>query len=100
MTDDKIKYLIASSENLIILFFSHDGCQPCKTFKPILNDAVDEFNGNVSLVSIDVTESNLGNEYGVRSVPTTILIKDGITLEIRTTTMSAHDTKALIREYA
>lgn len=97
MTDKEIENRIAISKNLIILFCSHDTCVPCKSFKPVLINMVDNFNGLVELVQVDVTESAIPTTYGVRHVPTMIFIKEGVTLEIYSGSFSENALRELIK---
>jgi thioredoxin-like negative regulator of GroEL len=57
-----------------ILYFSAGWCQPCKNFKPIMEQVSREL--PVQFVDIDASPQ-LVAEYGVRSVPTVILLNNG-----------------------
>lgn len=55
------------------IYFSASWCGPCKTYGPIIS----QFNGTVSKIDIEENRE-LAMQYNVRSVPTTILVKDGV----------------------
>ena len=56
-------------------YFSPPWCQPCQTFRPIIDQAIP--NGvNVKKVNVDY-EPNASTTYGVKSVPTVILVENG-----------------------
>jgi thioredoxin-like negative regulator of GroEL len=58
-----------------ILYFSAPWCGPCKTFKPLMESLQSE----MSITFIDVDSSpQTAAQYNVRSVPTTILIENGM----------------------
>jgi thioredoxin-like negative regulator of GroEL len=57
-----------------ILYFSADWCQPCKNFKPIMEQVSREL--PVQFVDIDASPQ-LVAEYGIKSVPTVIIINNG-----------------------
>jgi thioredoxin-like negative regulator of GroEL len=57
-----------------ILYFSATWCGPCKNFKPIMEQVSREL--PVQFVDVD-TNPQLVAEYGVRSVPTVIIINNG-----------------------
>ena len=57
-----------------ILYFSADWCQPCKNFKPIMEQVSREL--PVQFVDVDASPQ-LVAEYGVRSVPTIVLVNNG-----------------------
>ena len=57
-----------------ILYFSATWCGPCKNFKPIMEQVSREL--PVQFVDVD-TNPQLVTEYGVRNVPTLIVVKYG-----------------------
>jgi thioredoxin 1 len=57
-----------------ILFFSASWCGPCKSFKPIMEQVSREL--PVQFIDVDASPQ-LVAEYGVRSVPTVIIINNG-----------------------
>jgi len=61
-----------------ILYFSATWCGPCKNFKPIMEQVSREL--PVRFVDVD-SNPQLVAEYGVRSVPTVIFLKDGQTVD-------------------
>ena len=56
------------------LYFSADWCQPCKQLGPIM-ELVSQ-NIPVQKINVD-NDPNLSKRYGVRNVPTVILVRDG-----------------------
>jgi putative thioredoxin len=53
-------------------------CGPCKTLGPLLEKVVAEYNGAVRLAKIDCDkEQALAASFGVRSIPTVVLIREG-----------------------
>lgn len=57
--------------------FSATWCSPCKMLKPIVNEIKGEM-PNVKFHQIDVDENgDLATKYGVRSVPTIVIEKNG-----------------------
>jgi len=57
-----------------IIFFSAPWCQPCKSFKPVMERLSQEL--PIRFVDVD-TEPQLVAEYGVRNVPTIVVTQDG-----------------------
>jgi thioredoxin-like negative regulator of GroEL len=57
-----------------ILYFSATWCQPCKNFKPIMEQVSCEL--PVQFVDVDASPQ-LVAEYGIKSVPTVIIINNG-----------------------
>jgi len=68
----------ASLQTPILVDLWAEWCGPCKTLGPVLEKLAGEFNGAFRLAKIDVeAEQQLAAMFGVRSIPTVILIKDG-----------------------
>jgi thioredoxin len=59
-----------------ILYFSASWCQPCKQLAPVMERLKSE--GKINYKKIDVdTDTVLSPKYGVRNIPTLILLKNG-----------------------
>ena len=57
-----------------ILYFSAPWCGPCKQFAPVM----EQIGQTVPVEKINVDEqSDLAATYGVRNVPTILILKDG-----------------------
>lgn len=57
-----------------ILYFSAPWCGPCKTLGPI----VESLSGQINVQKINVdNDQDLSIQYGVRNIPTLILIENG-----------------------
>ncbi|RED97964.1 thioredoxin [Marinoscillum furvescens] len=58
--------------------FYADWCGPCKMMPPILTQVKNELGSNVNILKVDVDKNNkAANKYGIRSIPTLILFKNG-----------------------
>ena len=56
------------------ILFSASWCGPCQTLKPVM----EQVSKTIPVTKIDVdTDAQTVSDYGVRSVPTVVLIKDG-----------------------
>lgn len=57
-----------------ILYFSAQWCGPCRTLGPIM----ESLSGEINYQKVDVdANQDLSIEYGVRNIPTLILVEDG-----------------------
>jgi thioredoxin 1 len=61
--------------------FSAVWCGPCRALAPVINEIKGQFS-NVKFEEYDVDEAyDEATQYGVRSVPTVIIVKDGVEVE-------------------
>jgi putative thioredoxin len=74
--------LTASLTTPVLVDFWATWCEPCKTLGPMLESLADEYNGAFRLARIDVDkEQQLAAMFGIRSIPTVMLVKDGQVLD-------------------
>ena len=57
-----------------LLYFTASWCGPCRQLGPVMNEVANEV--PVRKVDID-NEPTLAQQYGVRSVPTIVLVENG-----------------------
>ncbi|MBN8727233.1 MAG: thioredoxin [Xanthomonadales bacterium] len=70
--------LDASFQQAVLVDLWATWCGPCKTLGPLLEKVVDSFNGSLRLAKVDVDkEQALAASFGVRSIPTVVLIREG-----------------------
>jgi|APGre2960657404_1045060.scaffolds.fasta_scaffold96498_3 thioredoxin 1 len=61
--------------------FSAVWCGPCRALAPVMNEIKGQFS-NVKFEEYDIDEySEVTEQYGVRSVPTVIIERDGVELQ-------------------
>lgn len=72
----------ASSQQPVLIDFWAGWCAPCRQLKPVLEKLADEYAGAFRLVKIDTDqEMALASMFGIRSLPTVVLMKDGQPLD-------------------
>lgn len=68
---------VLNSEKTVLIDFYADWCGPCKMLSPIVEQVASE-NTNVKVVKINIDdEQDLAIDYGVMSIPTLVVIKNG-----------------------
>ena len=69
--------VLGSSEPVLVDFWA-EWCGPCKAIGPMLEELSGELAGKVKIVKLNVDENpETTIKYGVRSIPTMILFKNG-----------------------
>jgi thioredoxin 1 len=77
-TDGSFDADVTNNETPVLIDFWAEWCGPCKMIAPILDEAADEYEGKLSIVKVNVDENpNIAQKFGIRSIPTLILFKNG-----------------------
>mgnify|MGYP002636726136 CR=1 FL=1 len=58
-----------------VKYFSATWCQPCKQFKPVMQEIANE-GYNVQFIDVD-SQAAVAQQYGIRSVPSLVFEEDG-----------------------
>lgn len=74
---ENFKNEVVNSDKPVLLDFYADWCGPCRMVGPIVAEIADERN-DIKVGKINVDEqSELAAQFGVMSIPTLVVIKDG-----------------------
>ncbi len=69
---------VTGSPTPVLVDFWAEWCGPCKAIAPALEELNKEFAGKLKIVKVNVDESpELAQEFGIRSIPTLLVIKGG-----------------------
>ena len=68
----------AVAQGVVLVDFWADWCGPCKMLAPTIDQLAETYEGKATIAKIDVdAEPNLARRFGVMSIPTVIILKDG-----------------------
>jgi thioredoxin 1 len=78
VTEQSFEQEVLQSDKPVIVDFWAEWCGPCHAVSPVLDKIVDERNGDLKLVKVNIDEEQeLAMRFGVQSIPMMILFKEG-----------------------
>jgi thioredoxin len=78
VTESTFEQEVLQSEKPVIVDFWAEWCGPCHAVAPVLDKIVEEHGGELKLVKVNIDEEQeIAARYGIASIPTMILFKDG-----------------------
>ena len=88
------------NDKIIIIDFWAVWCSPCKIFAPIFEKLQQEYYKDFIFAKINVDENHLIAQYfGISSIPTTLLLKDGQVLRKFVGVMNYPSMKQVLEKY-
>lgn len=82
ITDDNFENEVLKSAEPVLIDFWATWCGPCKMIAPIVEELAGEYQGKAKIGKLDVDENQQTSiKYGVRSIPTILIFKDGKLLD-------------------
>ena len=78
VTEATFEQEVLKSETAVLVDFWAEWCGPCHAVAPVLEKIAEERQDELKLVKVNIDEEQaLSQRYGVMSIPTMILFKDG-----------------------
>lgn len=78
ITNENFEQEVLKSNIPVLIDFSATWCGPCRRMEPIVAQAAEDYAGKVKVCKADVDQcSDIARKYGIMSVPTFIMFKDG-----------------------
>jgi len=69
---------VSSSSRPVLVDFWAEWCAPCRMLSPTIDQIADDYDGKVTIGKINIDEeAELAQRFGVMSIPTLILFKNG-----------------------
>jgi thioredoxin 1 len=78
VTESTFEQEVLKSDKPVIVDFWAEWCGPCHAVSPVLDKIAEERAGELTLVKVNIDEEQgLAERYGIASIPTIVLFKDG-----------------------
>jgi thioredoxin 1 len=78
VTDETFEADVLKASGTVVVDFWAEWCGPCKMIAPALEEISEEMGDQVKIAKLNIDENqNMAMKFGVRSIPTLILFKDG-----------------------
>lgn len=78
LSDDTFDKEVLQSQSPVLVDFWAEWCQPCQMVGPVVEELSHEYEGKIQVGKLNVDENiNVPGNYGVMSIPTLIVFKDG-----------------------
>lgn len=83
VNDNNFEQIVLRSQIPVVVDFWAQWCGPCRKLTPVLEQIQNEFIDSIKVVKIDTdTNINSAKEYGVSSLPSVLIFKDGEVQEV------------------
>lgn len=71
-----------TSKGVVMVDFWATWCMPCKAMSPIIEEIAGQTIGKVKVGKVDIDQNGpLANRFGIQSIPTVMIFKDGQLME-------------------
>lgn len=100
LSDENFKKEVLESNPPVLVDFWAPWCAPCSMVAPIIEELATEYEGRLKVCKLNVDEGRItASEYGIMSIPTLIIFKDGKVVDKAVGVASKAELEAKIKSY-
>jgi thioredoxin 1 len=78
LTDSNFSEVVMNSDKPVVVDFWAAWCGPCRMVGPLIDEMHNEYAGKAVIGKVDVDQNpNISGQFGIRSIPTILFIKNG-----------------------
>lgn len=85
--------------NIVVIDYYANWCGPCKAYSPIFEKVAKEFIGRAVFGKVNTDEFSFLGEHGIRSLPTTVVVKNRQVVEKFNGIITEEDLRNTITKY-
>jgi thioredoxin 1 len=101
LTQENFEKEVLQSATPVLVDFWAEWCGPCKMIAPLLDELADEYQGKIKIGKVNIDEQQeLATKYGIRAIPTLLVINKGQVAEQMVGAKSKRDLKASLDRVA
>lgn len=97
VTDSSFEQDVLNSGKTVLVDFWAEWCGPCRSLAPIFEEVAGSHHENISFAKMNIDDNpKTPSQYGVMSIPTLILFKNGQAIGVKMGLMSKSQLVAFI----
>lgn len=100
ITDNNFSQVVLEAKQPVVVDFWAQWCGPCRKLTPIMEQIQNEFRDEIKVVKIDADKNiNTAREYGISSLPSVLIFKNGEVKEIMAGMMQKSAVVSNVKKY-